>query len=81
MDGITPDCETASGCIIPQLHPLPARAIKIRAMLASLHEVVDPGTILASFDADLDDLELLAVIEAELKEKRDGERRQAPDRG
>lgn len=54
--------------------------MQIRAMLCGLHEVVDPGTILAQYNADLDDLEMLAVIEEELKEQRGGERHQDPDR-
>ena len=66
-DGILPDCETDKGCVLPELAPAGARILKIRNMLVELHEIVDPGTICRMFDADLDDLELIASVEAEAR--------------
>ncbi len=58
---------TDRGCPIPQLCEAGQRVMELRGLLVSLHPVVDPGTICRMYGADLDDLQLLAVIENELK--------------
>lgn len=67
MDGILPECQTEAGCPIPRLDSDALRVMKLRSMLVRLHEIVDPGTICKMFHATLDDLELLAIVEDELK--------------
>ena len=67
MDGILPECQTETGCVIPALNSASGRVMKLRSMLVRLHEIVDPGTICKMFNATLEDLELLAMIEDELK--------------
>lgn len=67
MDGILPECQTETDCPIPRLTAEARRVMKLRSMLVRLHEIIDPGTICKMFNATLDDLELLALVEDELK--------------
>jgi hypothetical protein len=46
------------------------RILQIRSLLIRLHDLVDPGTVLALCEADLDDLLLLAIIEDHLRVER-----------
>lgn len=68
MDGITPDCQTPAGCLIPTLEAEGRRVMEIRDLLGKLHNVIDSGTICRICDVDLLDLQLLAIAEEILKE-------------
>jgi hypothetical protein len=68
VDGLTPDCRTALGCLIPALPVEGKRVLEIRGLLNRLHNVIDAGTICRICDVDLIDLQLLAIVEEELKE-------------
>lgn len=68
MDGITPECQTGAGCLIPELPREGKRVMEIRRLISQLHGVIDPGTICRICDVDLIDLTLLAAVESELKE-------------
>jgi hypothetical protein len=65
-DDVEPEC-IEGRCLIPALDAQEQRILEIRHRLISLKDLVDPGTILRLYDADLEDLELLAAMEAELK--------------
>jgi len=67
MDGLTPECETEDGCLVPAVDQKGLRVLEMRSLLVQLRPLVDPGTVLRMCDADLDDLKLLAIIEAELQ--------------
>ena len=67
MDGVTPDCEAGKACLIPALDERSARVMQIRDKLVRLKDLVDAGTVLKMCGADLDELELLAVLEDEIK--------------
>lgn len=56
-----------NACWVPPLPEGLQRIFEIRDRLTTLHELVDAGTILRLYDADIEDIELLAVIEEELK--------------
>jgi hypothetical protein len=73
VDGLTPACLTESGCVIPALSEDGRRAVDLRGLLLRLRSVVDAGTVCSYFGADLETLELLAIIEDELKEGSDGQ--------
>lgn len=68
MDEITPPCQAGEPCLVPPLEAAGLRIMELRGLLQSLHDSVDPGTICRLFDADLDDLRLLAQVEEMLKE-------------
>jgi hypothetical protein len=44
------------------------RVLELRSLIGKLHNVIDPGTICRICDVDLIDLQLLAIVEEELKE-------------
>lgn len=67
VDGLTPDCHTERGCIIPPPGDDGVRILEIRSLLLRLRGVVDPGTICRLCGVDRDDLELLALVEDELR--------------
>ncbi len=67
MDGVTPDCETGKGCLIPALDERAARVTRLRDILVRLKDLVDAGIVLRMYGADIDDLELLAVLEDEIR--------------
>ena len=75
-----PRCRTEEGCFIPPLLPAGQRVMELRGLLVRLQPTVDSGTICRMFGADLDDLQLLAIVEDELRpekeeDKGDGEGR------
>jgi hypothetical protein len=67
VDGLTPECETDVGCPVPPLPGGAVRIMEIRSLLVRLQGAVDPGTICRICEVDRDDLELLAIVEEELK--------------
>ena len=69
MDGLTPNCRTDEGCLIPPLHPIAARAMEIRDKLVRLHRLKIGPAILDRYGCTIDDLEMLALAEDELNEK------------
>ncbi len=73
IDGYEPDCRTDKGCKVPPLDEHGQRILEIRDRLVSLHELVDAGTILRLYRATKEDIEMLAIIESELKKLRDEE--------
>ncbi len=56
------------GCPIPPLTADEARILEMRGMLISLKGLVDAGTILQMHGATLEDMQVLAEIEAGLKD-------------
>lgn len=54
-------------CLIPELDEAGTRILTIREKIISLNGLVDSGPILNMYEAGLEDLELLAFIEEELK--------------
>jgi len=71
VDGVIPDCQTAIGCLLPELDKKNRRLLEIRSMLVRLHGLVDPGTICKMMEVDRDELEILATIEEHLREDRE----------
>ena len=63
IDGIIPDCETDEGCKVPSLSVAAMRALEIRDRLSRLSRLGVGGKILDLYEATIDDLELIAVIE------------------
>jgi hypothetical protein len=49
--------------------PAGRRALDLRGLLVRLHPTVDAGTVCRLFDADLDDLALVAIVEDHLKQE------------
>lgn len=70
IDGAVPDCQTDKGCLIPQLDEQGQRILDIRDRLITLHDIMDAGTILRMYDATKEDIEMLAIVENELKKLR-----------
>ncbi len=66
VDGVEPNCIDGQ-CIIPDLDDAGTRILRIRSLLLSLQNIVDPGTILKMHDATLADIERLAFLEEEFK--------------
>lgn len=64
VDGIALDCER---CNIPALSPDEARILKMHRILVSLNGLVSAGAVLRTYGATKEDLEMLAVVEDELK--------------
>jgi len=81
VDDIIPPCLTGQGCLIPPPGANGMRALELRSLIIRLRKLIDPGTVCRYFKAGLEDLELLAVIEDELKEDDDGEGHQAVGQG
>lgn len=54
-------------CLIPELDEAGNRILAIREKIISLSGLVDSGPILKFYEADMEDLELLAFVEEELK--------------
>jgi hypothetical protein len=71
VDGVTPDCETETGCPIPELTAGNMRILQIRGLLVRLNQIVGPETICRILGVDEEDLSLLALIEGELGAKAD----------
>lgn len=78
IDGTVPDCKKEMGCPIPRLAEDEQRIMEIRSRLISLKDIVDSGTILNLYKTTKDDIDILAVIENEIRkmEKKDGRDRQ-----
>lgn len=62
--------------MIPPLSESGQQIMELRAKLIGLNGLVDPGTILKMYDADIDDIKLLFFLEEAIKdlklEKADG---------
>ena len=71
-DGIAPDCETEKGCLIPPLGPEERRILEIRGKLITLQGLVDAGTIFQIYGVIKDDIDILTVVEEEMKKQNDG---------
>ena len=54
--------------MIPPLSEKGQHIMELRAKLISLNGLVDPGTILKMYDADIEDIELLAFLEEAIKD-------------
>ena len=67
VEGIEPECCT---CIVPPVSPEGQRVLELRGMLTRLHELVDSGTILKMYGVTREELEMLAIVEAELAKNR-----------
>jgi hypothetical protein len=67
-DGIAPDCETDKGCVIPPIDVTERRILEIRDKLVALQGLVDSGDVLKMYGATRRDIELLVMVEKELKE-------------
>ena len=65
-DGVEPDCFSKQ-CIIPDPDLAGLRILAIRHRLANLHELGIGSEILRMYEADLEDLELLAWLEEKIK--------------
>ncbi|RJQ22033.1 MAG: hypothetical protein C4560_03130 [Nitrospiraceae bacterium] len=77
IDKVEPPCFNEDGdeqrpginsCWIPPPDERGQRILDIRAKITSLQGLVDPGTILGLYNADLEDIELLAWLEEQIKE-------------
>ncbi|MDO8282701.1 MAG: hypothetical protein Q7U10_08815 [Thermodesulfovibrionia bacterium] len=60
-----------NACWIPELDEKSKRILVIRQKITALKELVDSGTILRLYEADLEDIELLAYLEDELRQMQD----------
>jgi hypothetical protein len=67
-DGIQPDCETEEGCKIPPLGPDERRLIEIHEKLVALRDLVGPEIIMQAYEVTKEDMDMLALIEATIKE-------------
>jgi hypothetical protein len=67
VDGIIPDCKAGKTCLIPALDERSDRVMQMRDKLVRLRDLVDAGTVLKMYGADLNDIELLAVMEDEIR--------------
>ncbi|MBI5410175.1 MAG: hypothetical protein HZA14_12495 [Nitrospirae bacterium] len=56
-----------NACWIPQPDERGQRILEIRDKLVRLQGLVDPGTILRLYSADIEDIEILAFLEDEIK--------------
>ncbi len=68
IDGAEPDCFEGE-CIIPPLDERGQRILKIRQRIISLQGFIDGGTVLRMYEATLEDIDLLAFVEDELKSR------------
>ncbi|GIL19527.1 MAG: hypothetical protein DWB56_14930 [Candidatus Jettenia sp.] len=71
VDDATPDCEVeGKGCLIPALTQRGQKVMEMHTLLKSLHDLVDPGTILSMCEAQKEDIEYLAIVEAEVRKNQ-----------
>lgn len=68
-DGIAPDCETEKGCLIPPIMPEGQRILEIRGKLITLRGLVESGVIFQMYGATKDDIDMLAIVEEEMKKQ------------
>jgi hypothetical protein len=54
-------------CLVPELDEKCSRVMSLRAQLINLSGLVDPATILKMHDAEIEDIELLEAVEAEIR--------------
>ena len=80
IDGVEPDCFDGE-CRIPPPDSKGQRILEIRQKLISLHELVDAGTILKMYDANFEDIELLAAMEEELGKLKEEEETKSSKEG
>ncbi|MBI5057006.1 MAG: hypothetical protein HZB61_10370 [Nitrospirae bacterium] len=66
IDEVEPPC-FKSQCWIPQPDERGQFIFAIRDKLIRLQGLVDPGTILRLYSADIEDIEMLAFLEDEIK--------------
>jgi len=57
--------------VIPVLHPRSERALEIRGKLSRLAQLNIGGRVLELYNADLIDLEMIAIIEDELRQSEE----------
>lgn len=69
QDGVAPMCRE-NACTIPQAGDYGARALHLRTMLLRLSGIAGPDTVLRAMGASRRDLEMLALIEDALKERK-----------
>lgn len=65
MEDVAPQC---GRCPIPPAGLDGERAIRLRGSLLALGPLVGPGAVLAAFGATVRDIEMLEILETELKE-------------
>jgi len=68
MDAIVPLCATEEGCPVPRPNPAGERALEIHDRIDRLRRLNLAAHICTVYGVNKQDLELLAVIEDELKE-------------
>lgn len=73
IDEELPECYNNT-CRIPEVDPQGKKVLFLRSLLLSLRDLVDPGTILRMYEATKEDIELMAELEAEIKQRE-------PERG
>ena len=56
-----------NSCWLPQLDETGHRIMEIRRKLIALKDLVDPGTVLRMYRVKLEEIELLAVVEEEIR--------------
>jgi hypothetical protein len=71
VDGTEPDCWDGE-CKLPALCATGQRILEIRDRIITLQDIVDPGSILRMYGADLEDIELLAEVEEEIRRLNPG---------
>ena len=67
IDGVIPDCEKERGCLIPPLDERGKRIMGLRGKIITLKELLPADVILKMYQATIDDIELLAAVEEEIK--------------
>lgn len=73
VDEVLPDCKTGKGCLIPQLGQEEARILEVRDLLVRLHDLINPEVILKMYEISGEEIEMLAVIEDEIKKMKEEE--------
>jgi len=64
-----PTCEKEKGCIIPPLDERGQRIMEIKDRLITLKELLPAEVILKMYKATMEDVEMLAALEEELKKR------------
>ncbi len=67
-DGIEPDCETGKECLIPPVNSQCRKVLRMISLVRDLKGLVDADTALRLHGATLEDLELMAAVEREIRE-------------
>ncbi len=66
IDGTEPDCWEGE-CRVPGPGERGQWILEMRSLIIKLHDLVDPGSILGMYGADLEDIKLLAEAEEEIR--------------